>query len=137
MKKPVKIILVIFSIVALLAIAGAIFFSSNSRNLEDLKDIKIRDIDLSSVSDGTYEGKYAVFPVSVIVNVTVRDHLITGIDLVKHVNGKGQAAESIPDQVIEEQSLDVDVVSGATYSSKVILLAIDDALQGATKESGS
>lgn len=36
-------------------------------------------------------------------------------------------AESIPQMVIEAQSLEVNVVSGATYSSKVILKAIENA----------
>jgi len=34
----------------------------------------------------------------------------------------------IVDSVIENQSLDVDAISGATYSSKVILKAIENAL---------
>ncbi len=37
-------------------------------------------------------------------------------------------AEKIPDKVLEEQSLQVDIVSGATFSSKVILKAVEDAL---------
>jgi uncharacterized protein with FMN-binding domain len=49
----------------------------------------------------------------------------------KHVNGKGTAAESIPETVVEKQTLQVDSVSGATYSSKVILLAIETALKNA------
>lgn len=60
--------------------------------------------------------------------VTVRDHLIIDIELVEHETGKGQSAEIIPKKVIEQQSLKVDHVSGATYSSKVILKAIQDAL---------
>jgi uncharacterized protein with FMN-binding domain len=47
---------------------------------------------------------------------------------VKHVNGQGKPAEVITEKVIETQSLQVDVVSGATYSSKVILKAIENAL---------
>ncbi|NCC85175.1 MAG: FMN-binding protein [Clostridia bacterium] len=46
----------------------------------------------------------------------------------KHVNGMGQAAEALPSQVVEAQTLQVDLVSGASFSSKVILLAIEDAL---------
>lgn len=39
-------------------------------------------------------------------------------------NGQGSGADVIPLRVVEAQSLNVDIVSGATYSSKIILLAI-------------
>jgi len=134
MKKPVKVLLVLLIGIALLVVGAAIFFSVTAGNLEVLNDTPVQDVDLSSLSDGTYEGNYSSFPVSVTVNVTVRDHRITEIDLVKHINGQGKAAEPITETVIEEQSLTVDVVSGATYSSKVILLAIEDALQSAAEK---
>ena len=47
---------------------------------------------------------------------------------------QGQGAEIIPEKVIEAQSLKVDSVSGATYSSKVILKAIQDAILKAGAE---
>jgi len=131
MKKPVKIILIIFSVLILLIIAATVYFSASAKKLEALRDISVEDVDLSMVPDGTYTGKHEVFPVLVTVDVTVSNHVITEIELVRHFNGQGQAAESITETVIQEQSLEVDVVSGATYSSKVILLAVKDALDGA------
>jgi len=47
--------------------------------------------------------------------------------IIEHFNGRGEKAEAIIPRVIEAQSLDVDVVSGATGSSKAILKAIEDA----------
>ena len=129
MKKPVKIILIIFSVLILLIIAATVYFSASAKKLEALRDISVEDVDLSMVPDGTYTGKHEVFPVLVTVDVTVSNHVITEIELVRHFNGQGQAAESITETVIQEQSLEVDVVSGATYSSKVILLAVKDALR--------
>jgi uncharacterized protein with FMN-binding domain len=73
-------------------------------------------------------GSYSVFPVSVDVEVEVSNHVITSILITKHDNGQGTPAEVIIDDVILAQSIDVDSISGATYSSKVILLAIKDAL---------
>jgi len=80
------------------------------------------------VDDGVYEGSFSVFPVSARVSVTIRDHAIAAIELIEHKHGQGAAAEVIPDNVIKAQSLEVDAISGATYSSKVILMAIEDAL---------
>ena len=96
--------------------------------LDKLKATELQTLDLSQVKNGTYEGSYTAFPVSVTLTVTVKDHGITSITILKHDNGKGKPAEVILGDVIEQQSLQVDVISGATYSSKVILLAIQDAL---------
>ncbi len=98
------------------------------KNLKALADIPVTDIDLTAIPDGTYDGGYKCFPVEAEVAVTVRDGRIAAIDLIKHSNGKGGAAEVIPGIVVEKQTLQVDAISGATYSSKVILLAIEDAL---------
>ncbi len=49
------------------------------------------------------------------------------IELLKHTHGQGGAAEAIPGKVIEAQTLQVDTISSATYSSKVILKAIEQA----------
>lgn len=65
------------------------------------------------------------------VEVTVRQHKITDILIVRHDNGLGGAAETITDDVIREQSLEVDAVSGATVSSKCILKAIENVLENA------
>lgn len=62
------------------------------------------------------------------VKVTVNDHRITDIKLIKHRNGQGSWAEAMLTKVVDEQSLDVDAVAGATLSSKVILRAIAQAL---------
>jgi uncharacterized protein with FMN-binding domain len=131
MRKGLKIFLIVLAIIVVLAAAGAAIILRSTNKLEQLKDMSVEDVDLASIPNGTYEGRYSAFPVSVIVEVTVRDGAITGIELVKHVNGQGGAAEAIPSTVIEKQSLQVDVVSGATYSSKVILLAIENALETA------
>ena len=128
MKKWVSAVLIICAIVIVLIIAGSIAFNKINSNLENLVLIQIDDVDLGTVEDGLYMGSYSVFPVSVDVEVEVSNHVITSILITKHDNGQGTPAEVIIDDVILAQSIDVDSISGATYSSKVILLAIKDAL---------
>lgn len=134
MSKALKVAFIILAVIVLLAVASAIVISKAEKNLEALSGIPVEDVDLSAVPDGRYEGSYKTFPVAVAVEVTVQDSKITAIDLVKHSNGQGEAAEAIPGMVVEAQSLQVDVISGATYSSRVILLAIEDALKSATEK---
>lgn len=129
MKKWSKVLIIAACLVAVLVVAGFIAFSVIQNNLEALAGIKVEDIDTSALPDGVYAGSYSEFPVSAEVKVKLKGGAIEDITLVKHVSGKGQAAEAIPGMVIDAQSLDVDAISGATYSSKVILLAIKDALE--------
>ncbi|MBN2601267.1 MAG: FMN-binding protein [Candidatus Marinimicrobia bacterium] len=91
--------------------------------------IEIENVDLQQVADGEYIGEYDAILVKVKVRVTVKNHAIETIELLQHNNGRGEAAEVIPDQVIKAQSLRVDTISGATSSSKVILEAIELALK--------
>lgn len=129
MSKMKKVGLTIFIIVVLLAALGTYFYIKISDELDQLLQIPIVDVDLSTVEDGTYVGEYEQFPVSVILEVEVENHEIISVVIIKHDNGQGGPAEAIIDDVIEFQSLDVDTIAGATYSSKVILLAIKDALE--------
>ena len=64
------------------------------------------------------------------VQVTVRNGAITAIDIREHKNGRGEPAELVADRMIQEQKIDVDIVSGATSSSIVIKKAVENALRG-------
>ena len=129
MKKKTGTILIIV-LVSLFA-AGLVLskvISEAEKNFKELVNMQIRNIDLTEVQDGVYNGKYKAFPVSVEVNVIVANHQITEIELVKHFNGQGSSAVAVLENVVEAQSLGVDVISGATYSSIVILKAVEVAL---------
>lgn len=95
------------------------------------KDVKLHTPDLQKVADGKYEGSYQVFPVDVTARVTVKAHRIVSVELLKHFNGQGNAAEAITNRIIEAQTPEIDVISGATYSSKTILKAVETALDKA------
>jgi uncharacterized protein with FMN-binding domain len=125
----IKHVLLSILLVLILAVAGV--YAYLQKSLDQLVEMPISNIDLTKVEDGIYTGSYAKFPVDAKVKVTVKDHRITAIDLIEHGNGKGAPAEVIPGKVVEAQSLDVDAISGATYSSKVILKAIENALTSA------
>jgi uncharacterized protein with FMN-binding domain len=128
-KRKYKVLIIIGAVLVVLVVAGVIVFSGIQKSLEALKSVEIEDVDLSQVEDGTYTGSYSSFPLSAEVSVTVSGHAITDIKLVKHSHGPDHGADAITDKVVDSQSLQVDSVSGATYSSKVILLAIEDALK--------
>ena len=51
----------------------------------------------------------------------------------QHDNGLGSSAESIVNDIIEKQSLDIDAIAGATVSSKCILKAVENAIENEKK----
>ena len=124
MKKRYVVLIIVLVVLAL----GAIITKIMLGNLKQLAALEISDVDLAAAEDGIYIGSYSSFPVSAEVKVIIKNHLIVDIELLKHDNDRGQGAEIIPENVVEAQSLKVDSVSGATYSSKAILKAIQNAL---------
>ena len=114
--------------IAVIIVGGILIYNRLSVNLENLARVPVKSISLEEIEDGSYEGSYKAFPVTVKLNVEVKDHKMTKIAILQHENGKGKKAEEITGDIIEEQSLDVDIVSGATYSSMVIIRAVEDAL---------
>ena len=134
MKKKAKTIIAVLVITFIVALIGGVLAYNNIQgNLNKLSYMKMSTVDISTISNGTYSGSYKVFPISVKLNVTINNRKITKIDLIKHVNGQGDPAEKILNKVIEVQNLQVDSISGATYSSKVILKAVENALSSASK----
>ncbi len=97
----------------------------------EIDRIEIADPDLAKTADGTWVGEWNTTLVSATVSVDTRSRRIEGIEILRHDCGKGKPAEAITDRVIAAQSLAVDTVSGATGSSKVILRAVQDALEKA------
>ncbi len=132
MKRKLMIVLVVIAVVIIVAVIGiSVFVSQTQKSLDSLADLPVSEVDMSTLSDGVYDGSYSAFPIVVEVRVTVEEHRIAAIDILKHQTGQGQPAEAITGTVMEKQSLKVDAVSGATYSSKVILKAIENALDKA------
>jgi uncharacterized protein with FMN-binding domain len=75
-----------------------------------------------------YQGEAETTFVKVVVQVEVSDHKILRIDILEHDNGFGKKAEQIVSDMVDQNSIEVAVVSGATSSSLVIKSAVSDAL---------
>jgi urocanate reductase len=83
---------------------------------------------------GTYTGKGAGINGEIEVEVTVTEDEITDVKVLSHNETPGVsdlAISDIPANIVEHQSLGVDAIAGATYSSKGILEAVANALEQA------
>ena len=85
--------------------------------------------------DGVYEGRDSHGPNKVVVKVTIEENRIVKIDVLQNWGiMAGKAVPTIPDRIIKEQSTDVDAVTGATNSSRVIMNAVYDAVLKAVRK---
>lgn len=94
----------------------------------NIQNIRITDVAITEVPDGSYIGAYDAGYIYAKVQVTVKDGFITEITILEHDNERGQKAEVITGTIVKEQKINVDAVSGATNSSLVIKKAVENAL---------
>lgn len=125
LKKPLVILAIVIATLAVAFIGVKAILESG---LKELSKTAIEEVDLGQIADGNYQGSFSAFPVSVKLTVAISGHRISAINLIEHTNGQGKPAEALLVRVAEAQKINLDVVSGATYSSKAILLAIGNAL---------
>ncbi|RQD70106.1 MAG: FMN-binding protein [Tindallia sp. MSAO_Bac2] len=92
-----------------------------------IEQISFQGGDIASVEDGIYEGSYDAILIQAHVTVHVEDGVIKDIEY-EHIHERGARGEMVIENVLEEQSLQVDTITGATDSSLVLLKAIEKAL---------
>lgn len=82
-------------------------------------------------TDGTYEGSVEGHNGPLSVEVTVTDGDITEVVVLEHEETEGladPALEDVPAAIVENNSTEVDTVSGATVTSEAVMAAVDNAL---------
>lgn len=85
-----------------------------------------------NLTDGIYTGSADAFRGDVEVQVTVEKQKVTDISILSYCDTEEyffKAAPAVIEQMKAEQSLNVDAVSGATYSSNGIIHAVANALE--------
>jgi len=121
-----KVVLIVLSVLALLAVPLSILMFYG---MSEVKQLVIREVDLQKVVDGTYSGSYHKGRWTYDVEVVVQDHRIKSV---KNVNTKMDALhdwnESAEKAFVAKQSVNIDVVSGATLNSKAMQKAVEIAL---------
>lgn len=129
MKIPAQIAARALAAALLLTVLCLLGSCSAISKMEETKSLTITTPNYARLADGTYRGAYEGGLVVAEVAVTIADGRIESVNLVKHDHGRGGEAEKIVDHIVAAQSLDIEVVSGATVSSKAILKATEHALQ--------
>lgn len=105
------------------------FMFSKMKETQEMSDaLTFQSVDLSKIEDGNYMGTCQTGLVKVVVSVQVKDGRLRSIDLMTHEHGLGKEAEKITEQMLQQNRIDVDEISGATISSRAIRKACEAAL---------
>ena len=132
MRKGLSIFLAILIVIIIIAVVGILSFNKQYKAL--LEDVDkeyalIEKIDMMEIQDGEYSYRFGKIPVVVDLKVIVKDHAITSITMNEQSSGPGYEALETIDRILLKQEVKVDAVSGATTSSKVIMIAAYKALK--------
>ncbi len=113
-------------VIVLLGMAGCA-----SQEILMVRQLKIQDVDMGSVSDGAHVGSYSYSGFEYRVQAVVRDHTIADIVIIKNRDTRySKKAEAVVAEIIKEQTPNVDAISGATATSKALMKAVENALLG-------
>jgi len=126
-----KIALIIGAIIIIILIAGGVMLyrlAGMAHNFEK-EILQATTVDLTKIKDGIFSGSYGNFVVSVSLEVTVKNHQIAAIVIKNQNCGKGYEARETIERIIKAQSPKVDAVTGASSSSRCIMIAVDRALK--------
>lgn len=92
------------------------------------------DKDGLNPTPGTYEGTGKGNNGDIKVKITLTKDRIDQVEILEEEETEGikeTAIEEIPQKIVENQSITVDTVSGATWTSKGIMEAVENALKAA------
>jgi len=123
---------IIFGIILLIVVIGfgilVYRLAGMAHNIEGELN-RVAAVNLKTITNGTYYGSYGDFIVASSVEVVVKNHKITSIKILDQNCGKGYEALGTIDRILKAQTPKVDAVTGASYSSRTIMIAVGRALK--------
>ncbi len=139
-KRKRRFWLIPVTLVLLLAIGGAAGFISDMPSRQELQALAIGSVDFHNLKDGTYVGSFIGEKGNLrdaTVEIAVTDGVVTDLRILKGAVdengvpvdlGDGRSAYGLLENALAQKSMQVDVVSGATLTSKAHLKALENAL---------
>ena len=124
-----KTLIITFIMMAAILSMGIFSNLQKKNQIARLKNLPVSQINPANIADGSYRGSFCLKRFCYAVEVTVHGGVIRDIVLLSNTKSEyGEKAAAIKDRILEAQSLQVDIISGATISSKSIIKAVEKAL---------
>lgn len=133
MKKRKRRLLKAMLVVAFVFVAGMITINQTvMKEHREIMNLPLESVDLNMINNGVFVGEFDGGMYGWRKNkvqVTIENKKIVDIKLLEPSLGDEEnELLDLYNRVIDNQSLDVDAISGATVSSKGYLKAVEDAL---------
>src|SRR5699024_7702966 len=122
-----------FILLLVLLILVTMVACSNDENQDKIVETEsaISQSGKGNLKSGSYEAETVGMGGKILTNVVFDEDNIKEIEVVHHYetpNVGTVVIEKIPNEIIERQTLSVDVVTGATLTSNAILKSVEDCL---------
>ena len=146
--RKIKVRWILLALTGVLALGAAFAVLADAPSRGELQALEIGAVDFDGLRDGTYTGQYVGTKGSlrdVTLEVTISGGEVADIRVSQGAldpNGEpanltgGLTVDDLFRKAIQNKTLEVDAVSGATLTSKAHLKALEDALLKAQKASG-
>jgi len=125
MKRGKKALLIVGIVPAVLVAAMAIGTFSG---MGYVRKMTVNPVDLSTIADGVYAGRFKKGRFSYSVEVAVKDHRIQAVKATDPRQVTSPIIEQIFARIVQEQTVKVDIVSGASLTTKAVTKAAENAL---------
>ena len=124
---------ILMAVALVCLMAGGYMIARRKARFREAASLPFYKIELSTINDGTYEGKTYTSFLHLQLNVTVKDHKLEAIDVLENDGIDGETARPIIQKMIEQNSVVVPAVKGAELGSLVYISCVSSALNGAEK----
>ncbi len=90
----------------------------------------------SKYNDGTYKAKVNGYQPDMVVQIVIKDDIINSVEVLEHDESRSYYNYSVPKvikQILENNSTDVDIIAGCTYTSRGVINGVKACLNKAKK----
>lgn len=94
----------------------------------------VESIPAGTLKDGTYQGEAKGFAGKIKTEVGIKEGKIEYIKVLEHNESRGWYEEvflTLPKEMVKKQRIHVDVISGATKTSKGLMKSVENAVKNA------
>jgi len=129
MNRKIRKVLTVFIFILVIASIGIFYLSRGLNEGQNMIVDPIPQTALEDLPDGSYRGQHDFRRWSNEVEVIIQDNEIIEINIIDDIRFvQGDVREELVNRVKNQQTTDIDVITGSTVTSKAYLQAITTAI---------
>ncbi len=134
MQKKEGIFRTVMIVVCFALVFCTFFVGRGRRQIREAASLELRDVDMNGIQDGIYEGSARTSYMRVVLEVSVSNHRISSINIVKNEGSRGQNPQPLLDMMIQSNRTLFVPPEGTELEAVVFMNAVGNALCGTEAE---